>query len=290
MGFLSFLKKHVFLRNLLLAVCFFIIFIALTQLILNCSTRHGQAYSVPDFNGLTLGEAKAQAKEAALKLEINDSLYLPSRPGGTVLEQNPSPGSKVKSGRRVFLTINAFNPKTAQIPYVTGYSLRQAKNNLEVAGFEIEKLVYRDDIAANNVLEQQYNGREVTSKSNIQAPTGSGITLVVGRGQGNNAVKVPKVIGFTLKDAKSRLWEVGLNIGKITRDAGITDVNQHQARVSKQSLSVGSSQSLGAVVDLNLTLDEEAVAAGNKTAEQTARRAAAEAEAAAAAAQQENAE
>ena len=276
MGFLSFLKKHVFLRNLLLAVCFFIIFIAFTQLVLNCSTRHGQAYSVPDFNGLTLDEAKTAARDADLKLEINDSLYLPARTGGIILEQNPSPGSKVKSGRRVFLTINAFSPKMAKIPYVTGYSLRQAKNNLEVAGFEIDKLVYKDDIAVNNVLEQQYKGRTITGNSTIEAPTGSGVTLIVGRGrEGNNTIKVPKVVGFTLKDAKSRLWEVGLNVGQITRDEGITEINLHQARVSKQSLGVGTSQSLGAAVGLHLTLDEEAVEAGNKAAEQSARRAAA---------------
>ena len=276
MGFLQFLKKHLFIRNLLLAVCFFIIFIALTQLILNWSTRHGQAYSVPDFNGLTLEEAKASAREANLKLEVNDSLYLPARTGGIILEQNPSPGAKVKSGRRVFLTINAFNPKMARIPYVTGYSLRQAKNNLEVAGFEIEKLVYKDDIATNNVLEQQYKGRTVTGNSSIDAPAGSGVTLIVGRGNdGNSTVKVPKVTGFTLKDAKSRLWEVGLNVGKINYDDGVTEINLHQARVSTQSLGVGSSQSLGASVDLRLSLDEEAIAAGNKAAEQAARRAAA---------------
>ena len=284
MGFLSFLKKHTFIRNLLLAVCFFIIFIALTQLILNLATRHGQSYGVPDFNGLTLDEAKFAAKEADLKLEISDSLYLPARTGGIILEQNPSPGAKVKSGRRVFLTINAFSPKMARIPYVTGYSLRQAKNNLEVAGFEIEKLVYKDDIATNNVLEQQYKGRTVTGGSNIDAPAGSGVTLIVGRGHGENTtVKVPNVTGFTLKDAKNRLWEAGLNFGKITRDEAVTEINLYQARVAKQSPGVGSSQSLGTAVDLHLTLDEEAVAAGNKAAEQSARQAAEAAEAAAAA-------
>jgi Uncharacterized protein conserved in bacteria len=275
MGFMQFLKKHLFIRNLLLAVCFFIIFIALTQLILNWATRHGQAYNVPDFNGMTLEEAEVAAKEAKLQLEINDTLYLPARQGGSILEQNPSPGAQVKSGRRIFLTINAFNPKMARIPYVTGYSLRQAKNNLEVAQFQIDKLIYKDDIATNNVLEQQYKGRTITSNSNIEAPTGSGITLIVGRERyGNNTVKVPKVIGFTLKDAKSRLWEVGLNVGTITRDEGVNEINEHLARISRQSLGVGTTQSLGASVNLHITLDENAVAAGNKTAEQSARRAA----------------
>ena len=281
MGFLTFLKKHLFIRNLLLAFCFFIIFIALTQFVLNCATRHGQAYSVPDFNGLTLAEALETAREADLKLEVNDSLYLPARTGGVILEQNPVPGSKVKSGRRVFLTINAFNPKMAKIPYVTGYSLRQAKNNLEVAGFEIEKLIYKDDLAANNVLEQQYKGRTVSGNSNIEAPAGSGITLIVGRGYGSSATaKVPKVTGFTLKDAKSRLWELGLNVGQVVYGEGISEINLHQSRVSRQSLGAGTSPALGSAVDLHLSLDEKAIAAGNQAAAQSARRAA-EAEAAA---------
>lgn len=275
MGFFKFLKKHIFIRHLLLAVCFFIIFIALTQLVLNCATRHGQAYDVPDFSGLTLAEALQLSKEADLKLEINDSLYLPARTGGIILEQNPTSGAKVKSGRRVFLTINAYNPKLAPLPYVAGYSLRQAKNNLEVGGFEIEKLVYKDDIATNNVLEQQYQGKKVNGNSNIMAPTGSGVVLIVGRESGaGHVAKVPKVIGFSLKDAKSRLWEQGLNIGKITSDEGITEVNLHEARVAGQSPGVGTSQTLGTEVTLHLTLNKEAVAEANKAAEQSARAAA----------------
>lgn len=278
MGFLAFIKKNLFLKNLILAICFFVIFIAFTQIVLNCSTRHGQAFNVPDFNNMTLDEARQAAKEAKLKLEINDSLYLPARTGGVVLEQNPSPGSKVKSGRRVFLTINAFNPKMAQIPYVTGYSLRQAKNNLEVAGFEIEELIYQDNIAVNNVLAEQYNGQRITANSNLLAPTGSGVILVVGRGQGSDSqTQVPNVTGYTLKDAKSRLWEQGLNVGNITRDEGITEANLHEARVANQSLGVGTTQSLGASVNLRLSLDEEAISAGSRAAEQSARRAAQEA-------------
>jgi beta-lactam-binding protein with PASTA domain len=278
MGFLSLLKKNPLLKNLVLALCFFLIFIALTQLLLNCTTRHGQAFEVPDFSGMTLDEAEQAGHEARLKLTVSDSLYLPARTGGVILEQNPSPGSKVKSGRRVFLTINAYNPKLAQIPYVTGYSLRQAKNNLEISGFEIERLIYRDDIAVNNVLEEQYQGRRIAEGSNIQAPTGSAITLIVGRGadEKDHFTKVPSVIGFTLKNAKSRLWEQGLNIGTITRDEGITEVNLHEARVARQSLGVGTSQALGANVNLRLSLDEETIAAGVREAELSARRAAEE--------------
>lgn len=251
------LKKNLFLRNLVLAVCFVVILVFIAHLALNLATRHGQAFEVPDFNGLTLEEARAAAAPADLQLTINDSLYVPGRTGGSVLEQNPSPGSTVKSGRRIFLTINAYNPRMARIPYVTGFSLRQAKNNIEVAGFEIERLIYRDDIAANNVLEELFDGRPVLHDSNLEAPTGSGVTLVVGRGD-LEGVRVPTVTGFALKDAKSRLWEMGLNVGAVTRDEGIDELNLHQARVSRQSPGSGSQQALGAAVGLHLSLADAA--------------------------------
>lgn len=272
MGLFQQIKANLFLRNVILAICVLVIFVFLTQLILNWATRHGQAYSVPDFNGVTMDEAHQLAKEANLKLEINDSLYLPARTPGVVLEQNPSAGSKVKSGRRVFLTINAFSPRMAVIPYVAGYSLRQAKNNLEVAGFEIDRLVYRDDLATNNVLEQQYNGRTILPGSDIKAPAGSGVTLIVGRStEDDTSIKVPKVVGFSLKDAKSRLWEQGLNVGKITRDEEVTEINLHQARVSRQTPGVGSVQPLGTRVDIHVSVNEAAIEAGNKAAERAAR-------------------
>lgn len=258
MGFIAYLKQHPFLKNLTLSACFVLIFIALAQIVLNFATRHGQAFDVPDFNGLTMEQADSLARRARLRLEINDSLYLPARTPGSVLEQNPSPGSKVKAGRRIFLTINAFNPRTAQIPYVTGYSLRQAKNNIEVAGFEIERLIFRDDIAVNNVLEESYNGQRITAGSRVMAPAGAGVTLVIGRSSGDNFTRVPNVAGFTLKAAKSRLWEQGLNVGTVTRGEGITEVNLYQALVSRQSLGAGTSQALGSAVALTLTLEDAA--------------------------------
>lgn len=256
-GIFQKIKENLFLRNLILAICALVIFVFLVQIVLNLATRHGQTYEVPDFSGLTLSEAREASRKADLELEINDSLYLPARTGGIILEQNPSPGSKVKSGRRVFLTINAFNPRTAIIPYVSGYSLRQAKNNLEVAGFEIDKLIYQDDIATNNVLEQRYKGGTILPHSNVEAPTGSGITLIVGRSEGSVSAKIPNVKGFALKDAKSRLWEQGINIGKITMDKGITEINLHDARVSKQEPAAGTSQPLGSAVNIHLVLEKD---------------------------------
>lgn len=219
-------------RNLVLAACAIIVFMCVVNLLLNLFTRHGQVRDVPDFSGMTVEEAVKAGKGASLKIEVNDSLYVPAYPGGVILEQNPSAGARVKSGRHIFVTINSFHQKMVTVPYVTGFSLRQAKNNLEMAGLEIKELIYKSDIATNYVLEERCAGKVVQPGSKLQTEMGSGVTLVVGMGEGGNVQQIPQLVGFTAREAKSRLWEAGFNVGKITRDEGITALNEVDARSS----------------------------------------------------------
>ena len=275
MGFLNNLvariNGNVIIRNIVLAVCAIIVFLFVVTILLNLFTRHGQHKTVPDFSGMTVAEAKHAGRNGSLRIEINDSLYVPTYDGGVILEQNPAPGAKVKSGRRIFVTVNSFKQKMVEIPYVTGYSLRQAKNNLEVAGLGIEKLVYRSDMATNNVLEERYDGQVITATSKKQAEMGSNVTLIVGISEDAAPQAVPKVIGFPLKEAKSRLWEVGLNVGKITYGDGVNALNEKEARVYLQTPGQGQRVTLGTSVDLSITLDEKLVEKNSIASDKAAR-------------------
>jgi beta-lactam-binding protein with PASTA domain len=82
------------------------------------------------------------------------------------------------------------------------------------------------------------------------------VTLIVGRGVDGIVARVPNVVGLTLKDAKSRLWEQGLNVGTVTRGEGVTEVNLHTARVSRQTATAGSAQNLGSTVALTIASEE----------------------------------
>lgn len=292
---ISKVSRNVILRNLILAACVVIVFFVLAALALNVFTRHNNREQVPDFLGMSIAEAQKAAKQGGLRLEIIDSLYVPAYDGGAVLDQQPKAGTEVKSGRRIFLTVNAHQQRMLQIPYVSGYSLRQAKNILEVAGFEIDKLVFRNDIAANNVLQQQFNGEVVTSKSHIKAEQGSGVTLVVGMDPQKPHSAMPKVVGFPLKEAKSRLWEAGFNVGEVVFDEGISLLDRNDAKVYEQTPEQGKRLTLGTTVTLKLAIDQEKIDGGNKKSDSAAktimsRQAAEDAAAAAAAAEAQNAD
>ncbi|MBE5033981.1 PASTA domain-containing protein [Gallalistipes aquisgranensis] len=264
------INGNVIARNVVLAVCAVVIFLFLVSVLLNLFTRHNKYKQVPDFSGMNIEEARQAGRKASLRIEINDSLYVPMYEGGVILDQNPAPGAEVKSGRRIFVTVNSFRQKMVRIPYVTDFSLRQAKNNLEVAGLEIDRLIYREDIATNYVLEEHYRGELITSGSDVRAEVGTGVTLVVGMSPEDSTTVIPKVVGFPLKEAKSRLWEVGLNVGRITAEEGINALNENEARVYMQEPEQSHLVTLGTPVALKLTLDTKKVEQGSAASDRAA--------------------
>ena len=282
---MSFIKKtyEIFrtspvLRTLVAIVVAIALMLIVAHYLMQLGTRHGSRCTVPDFTGISIGDAEHLAKKHDLEIIVNDSLYVPVYDGGIVLEQNPNAEVAVKPGRKIYVTINSFAQKSVKIPYVTGYSLRQAKNNLEIAGLEIAELIYQSDMATNNVLEERFRDRVITRNDNIEAEAGSGITLVVGVSAESGAVSVPKVIGFPLKEAKSRLWEVGLNVGRVIFDEDIEVLDRKNARVYLQSPQQNKVLSLGQRVDLHLTLDPEKIEKQSAASDRAARRLEAERE------------
>lgn len=245
--------------------------IIFSSLLMNIITRHGTHRTVPDFMGVKIQEAEQMAKKRKLEIIINDSLFVPVYEGGIVLDQLPKGGVEVKAGRKIYVTINSFRQKMVAVPYVAGRSLRQAKNMLEVAGLGIEKLIYEEDIATNYVLGEYVGHEQITDQSKVEIEMGSGVILKVGVQPEKNSTIVPKAIGQSLQGAKSRLWEQGLNIGKINLDEGINLLNQKDARVYRQSLAHNATATLGATVDLWLTLDEKTIEKSSNASDKAAR-------------------
>ena len=249
------LKSRPILWNLTLIAVVLISLLVLSYIALAVGTRHGMRRTVPDFTGLGLKDAQYYAEQRGLKLIINDSLYVPAYPGGMVLEQLPKGGVAVKEGRKIYITINSFAQKKLPMPYVAGRSLRQAKNMLETAGLTIDHLEYAEDIATNYVLAEFINGEEVLEESELQAEMGSGVVLRVGVSATDTAMAAPQVLGRSLFEAKSRLWESGLNIGEIIFDEGMPALERNRAKVYRQSILPTEAVAYGARVSLHLTLD-----------------------------------
>lgn len=266
------IRRNVILRNVVMAFCLGVILYFVVNLFLGIYTRHGQKFIVPQMIGHSFEEAVAMAEKGDLRLEVIDSLYMPKQRPGQILDQSPKPGMGVKKGRRVFLTVNAFRPRTDVIPYVTGYSLRQAKNMLETKGFEIERLVYKSDMATNNVLDELYKGKAITREARVKAELGSSITLVVGVNHSSPLPRIPKVIGLTLREAKSRLWEAGINVGRVRYDSNVKEDDYENARVYRQEPNQQSRIDYGGQVSLWLTRDGQKISTSSRSSDEATRR------------------
>ena len=268
------LKEYPLIYTLLQIAMILLILAISAHLLMLLATRHGARRMVPELTGIHLYDAMKLAEEADLELIVNDSLFVPIYEGGTVLDQLPEPHVSVKPGRKVYITINAFSHKMVRIPYVAGRSLRQAKNMLEIAGLEIDRLVYRPDMATNYVLEEHYRGTPIEQGSEMMAEAGSGVTLYVGVDKKNSSSIVPLVVGESLRDAKSRLWESGFNLGEVNYPEECDLLTRKNTRVLRQHPAPGTPLSLGGKITLHLSLDEEAVAKERTEAEKVARDAA----------------
>ena len=270
-GWIERLKASPVAYHAVLIALTLLVIILSSSILMSVITRHGTHRTVPDFMGVRIADAERIAKNERLDIIINDSLFVPAYEGGVVLDQLPKGGVEVKAGRKVYVTINSFREKMVEVPYVAGRSLRQAKNMLEVAGLGIEKLVYEEDIATNYVLAEIVEGREMTRDTKVEIEMGSGVVLKVGVEPDRNTTIVPKTIGQSLQSAKSRLWEQGLNVGKVNFDEGVNLLNQKDARVYRQSLNHNATATLGATVDLWLTLDDKAVEKSSQASDKQAR-------------------
>lgn len=270
-GWIERLKASPVAYHAVLIALTLVVIILGSSILMSLITRHGTHRTVPDFMGVKIADAERIADDERLEIIINDSLFVPAYEGGVVLDQLPKGGVEVKAGRKVYVTINSFREKMVAVPYVAGRSLRQAKNMLEVAGLGIEKLIYEEDIATNYVLAEIVESKEMSKESKVEIEMGSGVVLKVGVEPDRNTTIVPKAIGQSLQTAKSRLWEQGLNVGKVNFDEGVNLLNQKDARVYRQSLNHNATTTLGATVDLWLTLDVKAVEKNSQASDKQAR-------------------
>ena len=271
-GFWQNLKTRPLLYNMVVIAMIVAGVVLVSAIAMHFGTRHGSHRTVPDFAGVHLVDAEQAAAKRGLQIIVNDSLFVPAYEGGIVLDQLPKSGAQVKAGRKVYVTINSMRQKMVKVPYVAGRSLRQAKNMLEVAGLEIERLDYVDDIATNYVLEAYCDGVQLTPESSLEAEMGSGVVLTVGIQDRAVGAEVPKLIGLTLQRAKSRLWEMGLNVGKVTYDDDVDLLDKKSARVYYQSVDYGREAALGDKVRLKLSLDGEKVERASINADTIAKR------------------
>ena len=129
---------------------------------LKLTTKHADFIVVPNLEGKTVAQIDDQLSELNLKYVISDSgNYNPEFKVNSVLDQLPKANSKVKEGRKIYLTVNASDFEMVEIPKVTRVTVRQARKTIESLGFIFGDIEYVDDIARDEVISIFNDGVEL---------------------------------------------------------------------------------------------------------------------------------
>lgn len=144
-------------------------------------THHGEGVDVPNVKGKLISDAQIELAGLELGYVVTDSSYDARLAPGIVIEQTPGPGSRVKAGREIYLTINAKNEPTLPIPnIIDNCSVREAEAKLMALGFKIGPCQYVEG-QKDWVLGVKCKGRSVMVGERV--PINTPIVLVVGNSE-----------------------------------------------------------------------------------------------------------
>jgi beta-lactam-binding protein with PASTA domain len=217
--------------NILFSIVLVFILLFLFLLSLDFFTRHGKTITIPAVLNMTYSQAEKVLKDQGFDIQIQDSIYSDTAAPLSVLRQFPEADAVVKKNRTVYLTINRAVAPTIEMPNLEGMSFRTAQLVLKQYGLKVKDTVFRPDFAKNSVLEQQYNDERI--KPGTRIAMGSGITLVLGSGLGQDEFNVPDLYSLSYSEALMLLQTTGLSAGAVVPDSDVKDTSN--AYVYRQS-------------------------------------------------------
>ena len=177
-------------------------------LLLFTDTFRSSSTTVPNFVDMNyetqiLGKDKYDDYNIEVEYEYNEDYEY-----GVVIRQSPEKGEKLKDGQVILLTINS--NKTAIVTDVYGQSYITAKQTLEAAGFVVqEELVYDISVEEGAVIS-------TLPERGDEAAVGSTVVIRISTHTDEDAVTVPKIVGYKQDLAEELLISVGLVVGEVT--------------------------------------------------------------------------
>lgn len=166
--------------HLVLAFVITIVLILIVRISLTAYTHHGDEVEIRNYCGMKADDLINGDSDDGFVFVIGNTVYNKDCPDGTVLEQDPKPGDKVKKGRKVYLTCSSIVPPKVAMPQLAdNVTLRQAKTILENSGLQLGDVIYEESESVGLVLEQfDKKGHTIPAKKMINV--GDVIVLKVG--------------------------------------------------------------------------------------------------------------
>lgn len=166
-------------------------------------SRGPERYSAPTLVGTPASGVAAALEKAHLKQGSANQVFSETVPAGTVVSQDPEPGTTLKPGDPVTVVVSK-GREPISVPDFTNKPLAQAKDGLAAAGFTTAEgtPVNSDTVPLGAVVSQ--------SPQNGTLYRGDKVTLVASKGP--VLVEVPKVVGQQRGAAAATLRAAGFQV------------------------------------------------------------------------------
>ncbi|WP_395063828.1 PASTA domain-containing protein [Flavobacterium sp.] len=182
MSLRKYLTSRVFFAQLLAALAILAVLAYLFFHWITFITNHGDEITVPNLGKLNPEQVEEKLDELDLDYQIIDTVdYNPNFPKLTVVQQEPTAGSKVKGGRTIYIKLNASTFKMVAVPDLIEKTYRQAVPTLKAIGLQEGEIKYVPYIGKDMVLEMWMNGKKI--KPGTKVLKASKIDLVLGDGK-----------------------------------------------------------------------------------------------------------
>ncbi|HWP82028.1 MAG TPA: PASTA domain-containing protein [Bacteroidota bacterium] len=187
-----------------------VLFILVDDVVMPWYVQQGRTTTVPDVTGLPKEEAFQKLSEHGLVGKEFETRQDKQYPIGTVAQQNPLPGTEVKYGRGIYLTISGGEPKVS-VPSLRGRSLRDAALALERFGLSLGRVEYQVSMnfPENTIIEQGIS-------EETKVPVGTQVSVIVSQGKSADRIPVPNVVRKSLTEAEKIILQLNLKVGNIT--------------------------------------------------------------------------
>lgn len=251
------MSSTLFLKNFAAMVGVIVGLAMLTNWWLGCFTNHGESVEVDDFTRMHLSDAKRQGRAKDFEFEVLDSIFQDGQPSGIIINQNPKPLSRVKEGRKIYVTVTG-DPSPVRLPNLVESSYdfdRYAKRIATLYSIKsrVKERTYDKRQAENTILYLYHNGKKITEndiKAGYFVLPGDMLEFVVTE-RLSNELEAPDLVCMNFTAAEFLVSSSNLNIGEVNDDGAVSD--RTTAYVYRQEPAAGEIIQMGAQISVWIT-------------------------------------
>ena len=193
---------------------------------------------IPNVKGKSVIEGQRELEQNSLTLKIMSEKEDADNEPGTILDQNPEAGLKIRKGEEISVIISKAPDNTVITPDVLDKDIKEAEKMLTEVKLQVSiEEVFDENIGKGKVISQ-LPGPDIKSK------IGDVIKLKVSKGKEIIQEKVPYYIGMSIEDVRKNIGN--FQIGNVWNGE---DTSKREGVVLSQNPQGGTMYDVGKKID-----------------------------------------